>query len=115
MKKFLILLMFLSANAYAENCKVVTVTTENNGKVDKQTSIVCKEGITVQPKIRIGDVILENEVAKNPKVDMYFSHNNSQCRMFIEHTAQNKEMKIYHGVICQLDGSDTNWLVVDKW
>jgi hypothetical protein len=35
--------------------------------------------------------------------------------MFIEHTAQNKEMKIYHGVICQLDGSDTNWLVVDKW
>jgi hypothetical protein len=115
MNKILLIMLFLSFNALADNCKVVTVTTENNGKVENQTSTVCKEGVTVEPKIKIGDVILENEVAKNPQVSNYFKYRNSQCRMFIEHTAYNKQMRIYHGVICQLDGSDTNWLVVDKW
>jgi hypothetical protein len=115
MKYLFLFALLLSVDAYADNCKVTTVVVENNGKVDTETATVCRDGSVVQPKIRVGDVILENEVSRNPKVNDYFSYKNSHCRMFTEHTAKNNQMHVYHGVICQLDGSDTNWLVVDKW
>jgi ribosomal protein S4E len=114
MKKYLIFLMLVSAQAYASNCKVTTVQIENNGKVQTETATVCKEGTTVEPKIKVGDVILASEVGKS-KIEKVFNYRNSQCKMFTEHTAKNKELRVYHGVICQLSGSDTNWLVVDKW
>jgi hypothetical protein len=115
MKQLLIVLLFLATNVYAANCKVTTVVVENDGKVDSETATVCKDGSRVQPTIKIGDVILESEVSQNPKVSDYFNYKNNRCRMFVEHTAKNKQMNVNHGVICQLDGSDTNWLVVDKW
>jgi hypothetical protein len=115
MKHIIFALLLLASNAHADNCKTTTVVVENDGKVDTETATVCKEGTQVQPNIKIGDVILENEVSQNPKVKDYFRYKNSRCRMFIEHSARNKELYVNHGVICQLDGSETNWLVVDKW
>jgi hypothetical protein len=113
MKKYLILLMLVSAQAYATNCKVTTVQIENEGKFQTETATVCKEGSEVG-KIKIGDVILESEVGKS-KIDKMFNYRNSQCKMFTESTAKDKVLRVYHGVMCQLDGNQANWLVVDKW
>jgi hypothetical protein len=115
MKKLLISLLFVSTGALASNCKVTTVVVENDGKVDSQTATICKEGNRVQPKTQIGDVVLESELSQNPKVKEYFKYKNSRCRMFIEHGVRNKEVAVYHGVMCQADDSETNWVVVDKW
>ena len=114
MKKLIILSIFLSQMAFANNCKVTTIVTENNGRVDSETATICKEGVTVEPRVKIGDVILENEVGKS-KIEKYFTYKGSQCRMFTEHAVKDKKLKMYNGVICQLDHSDTNWIVVDKW
>jgi hypothetical protein len=84
------------------------------GTFQSEAVISCKEGSALPPKIKKGDIILENEVAKY-KVKKYFTYKGSQCRMFQEHYTIDRELREYRGVICQVDGSDTNWLVVDKW
>ena len=84
------------------------------GTFQSEAVISCKEGDTLPPKIKKGDIILENEVAKY-KVKKYFTYKGSQCRMFQEHYTVDRELKEYHGVICQSNNSDTNWVVVDKW
>lgn len=114
MKKFLFILMFASQLACADNCKVTTVTTENDGKVESQSATVCKENEHVQTQVKVGDMILEDEVGKS-KVTKYFNYNNARCRMFQENLPINKELHVYYGVICQTDNTGANWIVVDKW
>lgn len=114
MKKFVYLLLLVSLTALADECKVTTVTIERNGKVESETATVCKEGQPIDTKIRIGDTILESEVGRS-KMDKYFTYRNSRCRMFTEHMAKDKLLRVYHGVICQIDNSETNWIVIDKW
>jgi len=113
MKKYLILLMLVSAQAYATNCKVTTVQIENDGRFQTETATVCKEGADIR-KIKVGDIILEIEVGKS-KIDKVFNYRNSQCKMFTESAVKNSELRVYHGVMCQLDNNKANWLVVDKW
>lgn len=84
------------------------------GKFKTEAVTVCKEGNKPIPKIKIGDTILENEVGKS-KVDLYFDWRNTKCRLFAERFAERGELNVYHGVICQVDNSGANWLVVDKW
>jgi len=115
MKKLLILTMFVSQLALANECKVTTVTTERDGRVDSETATICKEGQGHDHKIKVGDIILESEVGINKRVSQYFTYKNSRCRIFTENTVRNKELRINNGVICQLDNNDTNWVVVDKW
>jgi hypothetical protein len=115
MKKLFFLAIFVSQMALADECKVVTVTTEHDGRVDTETATVCKEGQGHSHKIKIGDTILESEVGVNKRVSQYFTYKNSKCRLFTENTVINKELRINNGVICQLDNTEANWLVVDKW
>jgi hypothetical protein len=84
------------------------------GTFQTESVVSCKEGDILPPKIKKGDTILENEVAKF-KVKKYFTYKGARCRMFQEHYSVDRELREYHGVICQIDNSDTNWLVVDKW
>jgi hypothetical protein len=84
------------------------------GKFSTEAVTICKEGTTTIQKIKKGDHILESEVGKS-KIDKYFTHNNARCRMFTERNEFKGELAVYHGVICQIDNSDTNWMVVDKW
>ena len=84
------------------------------GKFSTEAVTVCKEGTTTIQRIKKGDRILETEVGKS-KIDKYFIHNNARCRMFTERNEFKGTLAVYHGVICQIDNSDTNWLVVDKW
>lgn len=84
------------------------------GAFQTEAVTVCKEGNELPSKVKIGDTILESEVGKS-KINKYFTHNNTRCRMFTERMSVNRELRVYHGVICQIDKSDTNWLVVDKW
>lgn len=84
------------------------------GKFNSEAVTVCKEGTATLQKIKKGDHILENEVGRS-KMDKYFTYQNTRCRMFTERTSDKGELRVYHGVICQIDKGDTNWLVVDKW
>lgn len=75
---------------------------------------VCQTKPNVQRKIQIGDTILESEVGSSV-VTKYFTYRGARCRMFTERLSLDGRLKVYNGVICQVDNIDTNWLVVDKW
>jgi hypothetical protein len=86
------------------------------GKYKTEMINVCKEGINPDFKpIKIGQVILENEVAKVPGIEQYFTHSKSKCRMFREKYPAEGRMVVNHGVICQTGGHAEDWLIVDKW
>ena len=101
--------------ALADNCRVTSATLESGGSVKVETVTVCKEGELVQKHIKIGDTILETEVGNSNVKVGYFKHNNAKCRLFSERLTENGKLRVNHGVICQIDNSPTNWLVVDKW
>lgn len=84
------------------------------GKFTTEAVTVCKEGAAPNHKIKIGDMILENEVGKS-RVTKYFNYRNARCRMFQQTLAEGRAMKVYHGVICETDNSGANWIVIDKW
>ena len=84
------------------------------GKFSTEAVTICKEGTTTIQKIKKGDHILETEVGKS-KITKYFTYNNAKCRLFTERNDFKGNLAVYHGVICQIDNSDTNWMVVDKW
>jgi len=89
------------------------------GKFQSEAVTVCKEGereVTgALLKIAKGEVILENEVHKDPARPKYFSHKGAKCRFFREAMTARGDISVNHGVICQIADSDTNWLIVDKW
>jgi hypothetical protein len=115
-KLILLLTLALLPNlAVADNCRVTTATLTSGTSVKVESVTVCKEGEIVSPRIRVGDTILETEVG-NSNVDVaYFKHNNTRCRLFSERLTESGKLRVNHGVICQIDNSPTNWLVIDKW
>ena len=115
MKYSLIAGLFVSQIALADNCKVTSASVERDGKFQKESITVCKEGVLEFPKLKIGDTILENEVGLSNVDAGYFKHNNAICRLFTDRVTQKGRLRVYHGVICQVDNSDTNWLIVDRW
>lgn len=116
MKLILTLLLVLSLPVWAEQeCKVTTVTIDRDGQLQSDSVTVCKNGDGIDTKIKISDIILESEVDTNPKVNQYFTYRNTRCRLFQERAVKDKKLRVYNGVICQIDRDATNWLVVDKW
>ena len=115
MKKIILFGLIFATSAFADNCRVTSASVERNGQFENETVTVCKEGFEQVPKIKIGDTILETEVGKSNVKVGYFKHQNAQCRLFTERHSKNGKLAVYHGVICQIDNSPTNWLVVDKW
>lgn len=75
---------------------------------------VCQTKPNIQRRIQIGDTILESEVGASV-VTKYFKYKGTLCRMFTERLSLDGRLKVYNGVICQVDNVDTNWLVIDKW
>jgi hypothetical protein len=114
MKKILLPLLFIVNTAFADECKITTVVIERDGQVNTESATVCKENGRVVHKLSIGDQILEDEVGRS-KIDKYFTYNNNRCRMFTENVPLNKKLRVYHGVICQVDATTATWMVVDKW
>ena len=114
MKKIIFVLFFPSL-VFANNCRVSSASIESEGTFKTETITVCKEGEIVNPKIKIGDTILETEVGKSNVNVGYFKHNNAKCRLFTERLTEKGKLRVNHGVICQIDNSPTNWIVVDKW
>ena len=115
MKK-LLLIALLSTNAWATDaCRVTSASAEIGGEFKTETITVCKEGELVAQKIKIGDTILETEVGKSNVKVGYFKHQNSICRLFSERLTEKGKLRVNHGVICHIDNSPTNWIVVDKW
>jgi hypothetical protein len=85
------------------------------GKFQTDTLTKCVEGDKfVKDKVNIGDTILESEVGPST-IKGYFKYKGAKCRMFQDHFEFKRKLTTYNGVICQIDNSDTNWLVVDKW
>jgi hypothetical protein len=114
MKNLLILAFFISQLAFAGDCKVTTVTIERNGQVEAETRTVCKEGETPNTKLKIGDIISENEVATS-RIGNYFIYRKHRCRIFEDQGLFRKQVRDYYGVICQTEKDSLNWIVVDKW
>ena len=82
------------------------------GEFKSEAITTCREGSDVSSKIKIGDIILANQVRPSP-VKKEFMHNGTKCRMFQEHYAVERQLRTYNGVMCQTDNDE--WLVVDKW
>lgn len=115
MKRLLLTLLFICNTALADdNCKITTVTIERNGQVETETATICKEGQDVNDTVKVGDIILENEVGRS-RVAKYFTFRNARCRMFTEHHVVNKQLHDHYGVICQTEKNSPQWIVVDKW
>lgn len=116
MRKLILIIALLSTNAWAgDDCRVTSATAEIDGSFKTETITVCKEGNPVAQKIKIGDTVLETEMGKSNVRVGYFKHQNSTCRLFSERLTEKGKLRVNHGVICQIDNSPTNWLVVDKW
>ena len=84
------------------------------GEFKTESITKCGDGTNATHKVKIGDTIFENEVGPSP-IKKKFKYQGATCRMFQEHYAVDRELRTYNGVICQIDNSDINWLVVDKW
>jgi hypothetical protein len=103
----------LCNNAVINARKTLLVNLGGTFKSDTLTK--CTDGkATIKEKVSIGDTILETEVGPSP-IKKYFKHKGAKCRMFQDNYEVNRRLVTYNGVICQIDNSDTNWLVVDKW
>ncbi len=84
------------------------------GKYRTEVVTTCKEGENlVDRPVRIGEVVMENELLRVERQTGYFKHKNSTCRLFKERYVQNNKLRVNHGVICQINEND--WTVVDKW
>ena len=84
------------------------------GKFKTEAVTICSEGDAALHKLRIGDLILENEVGRIES-EGYFQYRNSICRLFVERRGINRKLMVYHGVICKTDEVGLNWIVVDRW
>lgn len=85
------------------------------GDFETEAVTVChEEDADLADNIQIGDTILETEVGRS-KMNKYFEYHNARCRMFTQKLAKGRQLRVYNGVICEVDNSDTNWIVVDKW
>jgi hypothetical protein len=115
---FAVILLVVSHSVWA-GCVVQSVTqvvsNESGPESSKQESIIkCSEGNVPEFRpVKIGDLVAETELSEIPKMNFYFSHKNSQCRLFREHYRQKKILRVTHGVICQT--GNQGWIVVDKW
>lgn len=100
---------------YAVNDARTELLVSLGGTFDAESATTCKEGDTdLVDNIKVGDTILETEVGRN-KMNKYFTFQDARCRLFTQKLAYKKELRIYHGVICEIENSSTNWIVVDKW
>lgn len=62
--------------------------------------------------VKIGQVILENDVLPVPGIDRFWKYGKTTCRLFQEKYAKTNRVIVNHGVICE---TDNGWVVVDKW
>ncbi len=113
--KWLPLILVLASSSVWADCKVKSASYQRDGVMSKESVTVCQNGQIPNTKIKIGDTILETEVGPTDVKVGYFKYNNAQCRLFTDRESKNGKLRVYHGVICQVDNSSNNWIVVDKW
>ena len=86
-----------------------------DGKYRTETITTCGSGRSLRDDspVKIGEVVMENELGRVDKGPEYFKYKHSKCRLFRERYIQKGSLRVTHGVICQSDNED--WIVVDKW
>lgn len=82
------------------------------GQFESQSITTCREGKPRNRPVKVGDEVLETELARVPEKKQYFKYNNATCRLFRE-KYNNGVLRVSHGVICETDNQ--LWTVVDKW
>ena len=87
---------------------------EVGGRFQTESITVCTDSDFKPTKLKIGDIILESEVGKS-KNSKYWKWQGARCRMFQNRSTVDGRPRLYSGVICESDNSETNWLVVDLW
>ncbi len=84
------------------------------GKYRTEVITTSKEGEQLSDRpVKIGEVVMENELLRVERQTGYFKHNNNRCRLFRERYVQNSKLRVNHGVVCQIN--DNDWIIVDKW
>jgi len=88
------------------------------GKVTGESVTVCGDQETPTLKInyrpvKIGDLVLENELPRVPDYPNVFEWNKTQCRLFRERYTLRGKFRVTQGAICKTDQQE--WTVVDKW
>ena len=115
MKHTLFVALLLTSQVALADCDVKSASLMSEaGQFSSESITICREGQKVERKIRAGDLILETEVGRSA-VNLYFKYQNMRCRNFTEQYFESGYLKRYHGVICQANPKDANWMVMDKW
>ena len=87
------------------------------GKFRTESIMVCAEGKLkkdMNRPVKVGDTVLENELGRS-KNDKYFTHKGAKCRNFVERLSQSGTLVVNNGVMCKVDNSHNDWVVLDKW
>jgi hypothetical protein len=83
-------------------------------KLTMDQEMVCTDRPIPQVRaVKVGDVVLESEMAPHPNNTKLFSHQGSICKWFIETDARGSDIMQYQGIACRVRKGE--WQVVDKW
>ncbi len=91
----------------------------NSVRADQQ--LICSDLPDIRVRaVRTGELIWESEadLHSHPleRGEPYFFWKQARCRKFIERTAQNQNLIIYQGIMCQATTTaNSKWLVLDKY
>jgi len=108
----------------AELCQQAVVASREQllsklgGKVTGESITVCGDAEVPTLKmnyrpVKIGDLVLENELPRVPEYPNMFIWNKSQCRLFRERYTMAGKFRVTQGTMCKTD--QQQWAVVDKW
>jgi hypothetical protein len=99
----------------AQRCQFESKKVVENGVAKSQAVEVCTEDSNlVIEKVRIGQVIREQSVAKHPVMQDYFVYKGQRCRWFLERGTHRGDSVNFQGIICETD-KKMAWTVVDKF
>lgn len=111
----------VSANAWSQkleprsDCTYQTETTVNNqGQVTTKQVERCVEepGIDV-PKLKIGDIVRNNQLLQHPVIKIDFYYRGVKCRWFAQANSTQNDLVQYQGIACEVQPNV--WRIIDKF
>jgi|694.fasta_scaffold149044_5 hypothetical protein len=100
------------AQQLAETGLVSRLATKN---VASDAVLTCRDqpDLATLRDTQVGTVGQIHQFRPHPNYPRRFTHNGTQCQMFVDPVLSARDVKIWQGVICNLQ--DSKWVVVDKF
>lgn len=86
-----------------------------NKQVASDAVLTCRDqpDLNTLRETQIGTIGQIHQFRPHPNYPGQFLHNGTQCQMFVDPVLTARDVKIWQGVICNLQ--DSKWVVVDKF